>query len=154
MKPTILAIRAVGAEFARRMYLPVAILAIVIIVAFASLTAWLISLSAWWWLLMFAVVSSACIAISVLTVLYLTIRRVTPDQNPIQHKAVRGFVDKIQLLSDTVGTPKVVLLFRIIKDIAAPRADGFIGSLTGASATVKKDFEALIKLFDDRYIDA
>lgn len=154
MKPTILAIRAVGAEFARRTYIPVVIIVVIGIVAFAGLTAWLITLSAWWWLLMFAVISAACIAISVLTVLHLTIRRVTPSQNPLQKKAIRDFVDKIQLLSETVGTPKIVLLFRIVKDVAAPRENGFIGTLTGASTTVKKDFVSLVKLFDERYIDA
>lgn len=153
MKPTIIAIRATGAELARRIYMPIVMTAAIATVILVGLAIWLTTMSAWWGLLLFIVISAACIGIAVFTVVRLTIKTVTPAQTPIQRKAVKAFVDKLQLLSDTVGTPKIVLLFRIVKDVAAPRENGFIGTLTGASTTVKKDFVTLVRLFDDRYIE-
>lgn len=153
MQPTILAIRAIGSEFARRMFYPVVITSGIAAVVLIGGAIWLMTLSAWWGLLLFALVSALCIGIAVATVVFLTIRTVTPAQNPVQKKAVKAFVGKLQLLSETVGTPKFILLFRIVKDVAAPRADGFIGTLTGTSATIKKDYTALVKLFDTRFIE-
>lgn len=153
MKPTILVIRAVGAELARRIFYPVVITAAIIAALLLGGTIWLMTLSAWWGLLLFAVISALCVGIAVFTVVRLTIKTVTPLQNPVQKKAVKSFVSKIQLLSETVGTPKFILLFKIVKDVAAPREDGFIGTLTGASTTIKKDYVGLVKLFDERFIE-
>lgn len=154
MKPTILTIRAIGAEFAKRTFYPIVIVGAIAAIVLFGVTIWLMTLSAWWGLLLFVLISALCVGIAVFTVVFLTIRSVTPAQNPLQKKAVKAFVDKLQLLAETAGTPKFILLFRIVKDVAAPRADGYIGTLTSATTSVKKDYVALVGLFDERYIDA
>ncbi len=153
MKPTILTIRAVGAEFARRILYPIIIIVGSISLLLAGLGVYLTLQNAWWGLLLFAIISAICIAIAVLTIAFMTVRTVRPLQNPIQRKAVRKFVDKLEQLSEVIGTPKFILLFRIIKDIAAPRTDGFIGSMTGVNMSMKNDYKALVRLFDERYIE-
>ena len=150
MTPTILTIRAIGAEFARRTYRFVLILTSCIAVLIVASTLWLTTFSQWWWLLMFAVVSGICVAISVLTVFKLTINKVTPKQNPVQKRAVGRFVTNIQAVSDIAGTPKFILLFQLIKDIAAPREQGFIGSTINTSKELRDDLKTLITLFSEK----
>jgi MFS family permease len=147
MKPTILVIRAIGAEFARRTFYPVVIIGAIVAVVLAAAIVWLTSLSAWWWLLMFAFICALCVGVGVFSVVFLTIRSVTPFQNPVQKKAVKEFVDKLQLLAETAGTPKFILLFHIVKDVAAPRVDGYIGTLTTATTSLKSDYSTLLGLF-------
>jgi len=105
------------------------------------------TLSTWWLLLLIPVVMVLCIVAAVLTILWLVIRTVSPAQTKVQRRAVKTYVDKLQRLSDAVNTPKVILLFRIVRDVAAPRKDGFIGSITDDTASLKRDFQQLQKLF-------
>lgn len=149
MSPIIRTIRAIGSEFARRFYRSVFFITLGIILALIGLSAWLVTYSNWWWILLAAVIIISCMALIVLGAVYLIIRSSTPRQNPFQRNATHQFVDKIQLLSDTVNTPKIILLFRITKDLLAPRQDGFIGSISHATTSLRKDYAALIKLFDD-----
>lgn len=147
MKPTTLTIRAIGAEFGRRTLYPVAVVSLVIAIVLLGVTIWLMTLNAWWGLLLFALVSTLCVAVAIFTVFFLIIRSVAPTQNVAQKAAVKVFVSKLQLLADTAATPKFILLFRIIKDVAAPRADGYIGTLTTATKAIKSDYVELIRLF-------
>lgn len=147
MKPTILAIRAIGAEFARRTFRIVLIIASIITALSLALTFWLIQQSSWWLLLLFVLTSAICIAIGVLTVFFLTIRRVTPAQNTTQKQAVKRFVDSLQKMSEIAGTPKFMLLFQLMKDVAAPREHGFIGSTIDTSKSLRDDFRTLIHHF-------
>lgn len=147
MKPTILAIRAIGTEFAKRTFRIVAIFIGATSALLLGLTIWLTTLSSWWLLLLFVLICALCIAISVLTVFWLTIRRVTPKQSPEQRKAVSRFVDNIQKISDIAGTPKIALLFQLVRDIAMPRETGFIGGLTTTTKELRDDLSSLITLF-------
>lgn len=150
MSPTITVIRAIGSEFARRLFIPVAIIGAVVFALLITGVVALGTLSEWWLLLLIPVVSLLCISAGVLAVTWLVIRTVRPTQTKTQLTAVRAFVDKLQRVSDAVQTPRIVLLFRIVRDIAAPRQDGFIGSMTDDTASLKRDFQALTRIFDNR----
>ena len=80
----------------------------------------------------------------------LVIRYVTPPQTRQQKQTVKLFVDKLQRLSETVQTPKVILLFHIIRDIAAPKEHGFIGELSLETFNLKSDFKDLETMFRNR----
>lgn len=147
MKPTVLAIRAIGAEFANRIYVIVAGIAIVALVSSLGLAIWLTTLSDWWWLLVMALIIVSSVAIGVLVVVKLVIRSVTPAQNTHQRTLVKAFVDKLQRLSDTVQTPKHILLFQVVRDIAAPRDNGFIATLSSETTSLRHDFIALSQTF-------
>lgn len=151
MTPTITAIRCIGAEFAVRLFIPVAVVSSIICALLVTGVFSLATLSQWWLLLLIPVVMIVCIAFGVLVISWLVIRTVRPIQTKAQHHtAVKKFVDKLQRLSDVVQIPKVILLFQILRDIAAPRKDGFIGSMTDDTASLKHDFHELQQLFSQR----
>jgi len=147
MRAQLLAIRSIGAEFANRVFYPVLITSIVIVVACISLTSGLATTNQWWLLLYIPTVIAACASIGVLVIAKLIIRTVTPVQSIVQKKATKKFVDKLQRLSEITQTPKYILLFQIIRDIAAPRENGFIGSFAGDTASLKGEYTELINLF-------
>lgn len=148
MKPSLLTIRAVGSEFANRLWLPIVIIAAIVGIILISLVWWLsVGVSGWWILLAIPVSILLSVAFVVLTVFKLVIRYVAPPQNKQQKQQVKTFVDKLQSVSDAVQTPKVVLLFYIVRDIAAPRDNGFVAELARKSGSLTTDFNALRKQF-------
>lgn len=149
MKSSLLTIRAIGAEFANRVWLPTLLIALALAAVLVGLWIWLTTYSAWWWLLGFPIVIILSVALGVLVITKLVIRYVRPSQDTTQKHAVKQFVDKLQRVSDVVQTPKFVLLFQIVRDIASPKADGFIGTISSDSSTLKKDFKELQKLFKE-----
>ncbi len=147
MNPTITVIRCIGAEFARRLYYPVTIISTVVCGLLVTGVILLATLSQWWLLLLIPVVILICVIFGVLFITWLIIRTVRPVQTKIQRLAVKAFVDKLQRVSDAVQTPKFILLYRIVRDIAAPRKDGFIGSMADDTVSLKRDFRELQQLF-------
>jgi len=147
MNPTITVIRCVGAEFATRLFYPVAVISAILCALLVTGVLLLATLSQWWLLLLIPVVMLVCVVFGVMLITGLVIRTVRPFQTKVQRVAVKAFVDKLQRVSDAVQTPKFILLFRIVRDIAAPRKDGFIGSMTDDTVSLKRDFQALQKLF-------
>lgn len=147
MKPTILAIRAIGAEFANRIYFVVASIATAVLVISLGLTSWLATFSNWWWLLFALLIIVGSVVIGVLVIVKLVIRSVTPAQVPRQRTLVKAFVDKLQRLSETAQTPKHILLFQIVRDIAAPRDNGFVATLSHDTSSLRHDFVTLSKTF-------
>lgn len=147
MSTTITTIRAIGAEFALRLFIPVVvismILATLLIIAVVSLS----TLSEWWLLLLIPVIILISVTIGVLAISWLVVRTVRPVQTRSQLLGVKAFVDKLQRVSEAAQTPKIVLLFRIIRDIASPSKNGFIGTLTEDTSSLTRDFRDLQKLF-------
>lgn len=142
-----LAIRAIGAEFANRIYMPVLFIGLAAALVLIALVIWLTTMSAWWWLLAIPVVIIISVAIGIAVIVRLIIRYVTPTQTKTQKRAVKEFVSKLQHLSETAHTPKFLLLFRLVRDIAAPRENGYIGGLANDTFSLKKDFSAISKTF-------
>jgi hypothetical protein len=103
-----------------------------------------------WWLILFAVfIIAVSVVLGVLMVVRLVIKSVTPVQSREQRRQTKAFVDKLQRLSDAAQTPKFILLFRIVRDIAAPRANGFIGTISNDTVSLKRDFVTLSKTFKE-----
>jgi heme/copper-type cytochrome/quinol oxidase subunit 2 len=147
MRPSILAIRAIGAEFANRIYLFVAVTVALILACFLGLSIWLTTFSEWWWLLVILFIIVASIVIGVLVIIKLIIRSVRPSQSHLQKKQTKAFVDKLERLSEVAGTPKFILLFQVVRDIAAPRENGFIASVSTDTKSLKSDFTKLSQTF-------
>lgn len=147
MQPYLSVIRSIGAHFANRIYVPIIFIAGIVSLVSVGFIVYLGTLHELWLLLLIPVMVVISIAIGVLVVIKLTINAVTPPQTKAQKIAVRAFVDKLSRLSETAQTPKIVLLFRIVRDIAAPKKDGFIGTLASDTTSLKKDFTELTQLF-------
>lgn len=147
MKATMLAIRAVGTEFANRIYGTVAWVTATVLIILLGTASWLTTLSNWWWLLFVPLVLVISVAIGVLVVVKLVIRSVTPAQNASQRAQVKTFVNKLQHLSEITQTPKHILLFQLVRDVAAPRDNGFIATLSSETSSLQHDFIVLSRTF-------
>jgi hypothetical protein len=147
MKNTFLVIRAVAAEFARRIYVPMLITISIIIVIAIALVIWLVTVSAWWWLLAIPVFLASIVGAVILIIAGIIIRVVNPRQKLEQKVAVKKFVDKLQGLSEIVQTPKIVLLFNVLKDVISPKEEGYVKTTIGNSLSLRKDFETLLRSF-------
>lgn len=148
MKASLLAIRSIGTEFANRLFYPVIMAGAIAAGILVAITFWLTTLSSWWWLLFIPVVMAICIGLAVFVIVKLVVRSITPPQTRQQKQAAKQFVDKIQTIAEATQTPKVVLLFRIVRDIAAPRESGFIGNLTSTTSSLKSDFAEHARTFN------
>ncbi len=147
MKSSLLAIRSIGAALANRLFYPMLAMGCAGTIIVVALIAWLATVNEWWWLLAVPVLIVVCVGIGVLTVTKLVIKSVTPPQSTVQKKASRQFVDKLLRLSETAQTPKFILFFRVIRDVAAPTENGFIGTLSHDTASLRRDFTELRELF-------
>lgn len=147
MKASFLVIRSIGAEFAHRLYFPIAVTVMVILFCLVGVSVWLTTLSSWWWVLCIVLIILTVIIGVVFAVIAIIIHAVAPVRSRIQKTQTKAFVDKLQRVSDVVQTPKIVLLFRIVRDIIWPRKNGFITSLSSDTTSLKKDFVELRDTF-------
>lgn len=143
-----LAIRAVGAEYASRLWKSSIYTTIIVSAVSIGVLLWLTSLSTWWWLLAIPVSIGVSVAVGLLAVFRLTIRHVRPKENQTQQELVKKFVDKLETASELIGTPKFIILFRVIRSIAAPRSDSFLGDIV-STKNLKKEFQAISQSFNE-----
>jgi multisubunit Na+/H+ antiporter MnhC subunit len=134
------ALRAIGAEFAMRIYRPLALQAAIILGVLLSVSIWLTTLSAWWWILAGLVIMSSLVAAMTLIITRLIIRAVMPEQTPEQNRQVRTFVDKLEHVSAVTQTPYVLLLLKLTRDISRPREESFIVTLVGETKSLKDEY--------------
>jgi len=147
MNGTLLVLRAVGVEFARRIYTPILIVCAVIAVVLISVSVWLTTMSAWWWILAAAVFIGVIIGGIILTIVGVVLNFANPTQSATQKKAVKKFVDTLQSLSEITQTPKVVLLFRVVRDIVSKSENGFVKETIGHTLALRKEFDQLRNSF-------
>lgn len=143
MKPTIQATRSVAAEFANRLFLPVLLIGGIGSVVFLAGSIYLVTLSAWWVILLVLVSIIVVFLAGVLTISWFFIRMVSPDQNKTQKKMTKEFVDKLQRVAEVAATPKFVLFFQVMRDVVNPRQDGFIITASSDASSLKSDFSNL-----------
>ncbi len=141
------AVRAIGTEFAMRLWWPVFYTTIAIAIVGVGLLIWLTSLNAWWWLLALPIGIGLSVAAVLLTIFLFLIRYVRPDRTRSQKQQVRKFVDKFALLQELSGTPKFIILFRTVRSIAAPRSDSYLRDLA-STKDLKTDFMEIARSFD------
>ena len=146
MDAFVLTIRAIGAALALRLAIPVVIVTSVWFVVFYGGTLWLTTLSGWWWLLMIPITTLFCIALGVGFVFFMLIRHVRPPQTKAQKQAVKEFVDKMQHIAEIAGTPKFLILVRVVRSIAAPTKDTYLSDILQDRQLVG-DFRALQRSF-------
>jgi len=147
MKAPFQAIRSIAAEFIARLIRPV-VWTLVIIMACALVGALLLTLlSQWWWLLMIIIALVGLVIVVALLIVKRIVRSIAPTQTKLQRTQTKAFVDKLQRVSDVIHTPKVILLFRVARDVVIPRKQSYIAQVSADSASLKRDFAALCDLF-------
>lgn len=147
MGPFVLTLRAVGSQLAMRLYVPAVITASVVLALLVFGALWLTTLSEWWWLLFIPITVLFTIVLAVATIIFMLIRYVRPTQTQVQKREVGQFVDKLQGVTDVIGTPKFIILFRVIRSVAAPSKDKYLSNLV-KNRELAGDFRELQRLFD------
>lgn len=145
--PLITAVRAIATEFARRLFVPVLVIFTIVAVFAIILVAWCVTLNAWWWLLLVPLVVISLIISTALLAVGLAIRFLTPNQSKAQRVSVRGFVDSLEGVSEVTQTPKVFILFRLVKDIVRPSERSFISSVATNVTSLKPAFTSIVESF-------
>lgn len=143
----ILATRAISAEFAQRIFLPVIAIAGGALVLLIGVSVWLVTMSEWWWFLLGPVLFITLVFIFASVIAGIIIRSLDPGQSKEQRQHVRRFVDALQYAADTAQTPKFILLFRLMLDMLSPSKKGIVSELTQHAGSLKKDLQAIITSF-------
>ena len=142
-------IRAIGAEFLRRKFSFFVLLFIAINTVLVLILAFLIiQISAWWWLLALAWFLAFGIVSAVFVTAYLVIQTINPRLSKPQKVAVRSFVDKFERVAEQIGTPWIIIGFRIARDVIWPgRRQTYIQSVAKDGTSLHKDYLELTKAF-------
>ncbi len=148
MNATFLAVRAIGAEFARQLWVSSFIISGITGAILVALLLWLTSLSAWWWLLALPIGVGLSVAVALLIVFHLLINYVRPVLSSQQKKEVKSFVGRLQFVSEFTSTPKFIILFRVIRSIAAPKSDTYLQDIF-ETKNLQKDFRSITQSFKD-----
>jgi hypothetical protein len=145
--PILLAIRAVSAEFARRMYVPLVWSSAILLALLLGVLIWLVTISGWWWMALVPVILAALLfaLLATLTGIVLTLLR--PQQNKAQRLRVTSFVDALQASSETIATPKFIIFFRLLKDIVRPTKQSYVRELSDNATTLRTGFQDIIASF-------
>lgn len=147
MRGHIQLVRAIGSEFVgrkmRSIALPVGIGAGIAL----AIALWLTTLNVWWWLLAGVVLA----AVLLLVMVYLTATYIAnifrPALTTTQRNGVRSFVDKLERVTEVVGTPMFVIILLTTRDIIWHRQPRYIQTMITDSTSLHKDLQQLQKLF-------
>ncbi len=148
MQATITVIRAIGAEYAKRLLLPLIILGAVMVIALLDLGGWLTTQNAWWWILEAVFIFGALVFTLIAVVVSILLRALAPRLSRSERKSVRNFVDKLERVSENVGTPHFMIVYRVVRDTVHPSRDGFIETVSRDSKTLAPEFMQLRKQLD------
>ena len=145
--PLFQAVRAVSAEFASRIYFPVAITVAISLAALLIVSICLVTISGWWWLLLAPVILCYIVFGVIALIAGLLLRLLKPSQSKAQRKQVKSFVDKLQGVSEVIQTPKFVLLFNLVKDVLVPSQESYVKKVSSHAVSIRPDFTALVDSF-------
>lgn len=147
MKPFVMAIRAVGTEFAARkargLGLAVAIGAVVL----SAVVLWATTINVWWWVFGVVVIGLDILLLVLAVGTWLAIRMLRPSQTKTQREAVTRFADKLERTADTLQTPPLFILLRVLRDIIWPRGTSFIAQIATDSTSLHRDLVELQQRF-------
>lgn len=116
----------------------------------AALVIWIAYAASLWWLLLGIVPTTLfCVALAIWIGVFVTAGRLAPDMNREQKKATKRVVKEVGSVAEHIGTPRFILIFRIVRDVVMPPRTGqtLIGELAGTPGKLHREFEALRKLF-------
>jgi hypothetical protein len=147
MNSFVLTIRAIGAEFAMRLFIPIVIIVAATITLVGVGAWWLTTFSSWWWLLFVPLVILASVAIGIGFVVFSLIRFVRPSQTKTQKQAVKAFSSRLQGVAEIAATPKFLIFFHVIRSISAPSKDTFLTKIVQNKELVS-DFRAIQRSFE------
>lgn len=150
MGSTVQAARAVTSEYARQLLRPLLWIGIGVYAFVAAIVIWIAYAASPWWLLLGIIPTTLfCVGLAIWIGVFVTAGRLAPDMNREQRKATKQVVKQVGAVAERIGTPKFILLFKIVRDVVFPPRTGqtLIGELADTPGQLHRDFEALRKLF-------
>lgn len=150
MNSTLLAVRAVTSEYAAQLLWPLLWIVLGVYGVVLLLVIWIaVAFSPWWLLLALlpTVLFAACMALWIGS--WILTKRLAPLTNSEQRKATKKFVKHLDQTAVHLGTPRFVLIYRMVKDaIVRPNSrKTFIGELAQTPGDMMQDFVRLRSLF-------
>ncbi len=150
MEQTIRAVRAITSEYAKRwLWLPL-VIGVAVYVVVMGLIWWVaVVASAWWWLLAIVPTFVFLVALTLWMIARMIVGRMAPVMSKKQKKAARRFVGRIDKVAERLGTPKFVILYRILKDVIAHPTSSktYIGEIASEPGEMRRAFDELRSLF-------
>ena len=150
MDSTILAIRAITAIFGRQLLWPVLIIGGALYLLLFGLSWWLAAvLHPLWWLLVLMLTPLFVIGLLLWGFCFFILSRIHPRLSTKQKTLTKEIVGHISHIAEEIGTPKFIILGRIIKDVVFGNSlrGSYVGELTADSGQAKRKFEELRKSF-------
>lgn len=147
--PRLTAARALTAHIAKR-FVRLATLVAFGIFGLVVVLCWVLAyfFSAWWWLLLIPFIVLLGFFLIVRLIVSFLIRRIHADAlRPDQKKALDELTSKLERLIEARGTPPIFFVFVSIKDLLLYRDITTIKGIVQDSATLKRDYQALERLF-------
>lgn len=150
MDSTILAVRAITAVFGHKLLWPVLIVLVAVYMIIFGLSWWLASaVHPLWWLLV-VMLTPLFFVLSIVWVLcFALLRRIHPPLNARQKKLTTEIVDHIAHIAEELGTPRFIILGRILRDAVFGSSLGgsYIGQMTREPGEAHRKFEELRRSF-------
>lgn len=154
MNNTITVARALGYVLLKDILNIVTIVGALIIGSLLALSIWLTnSVSGWWGLLVFVIVTIGIIAAGIRLLLGWLIKRLYPQPlSSQQKKKTREFIQKMQGIADVraMGWPLFVLI--TIKDVIRHRDVTTIKKVVSDSSTLRGDLRELERVYDRKQL--
>lgn len=147
LQPILLAIRAIGSEFARRIYLPVVWTGVITFIVLFSILIWLVTMNGWWWLALTPIIVASILFVVLSAAVGFALSRLKPKQTAAQRVKVTAFVDALQMSSEVASTPRFITLFRLVKDVVRPSKQSYIKELSTNATTLRTGFQEIIASF-------
>ena len=148
MPPTVLASRAILAEYTHKTLRPVEVGAVVSFVLVTIGTALLITyVSAWWWALMVLMIAYGLVGSMVWFAVRSSIDHLRPEQTPEQRQAVRSFIGQLDTVANTLGVTQFGLLIRVIQDVMAKSDKNVLTEFAHDSHDLKSELEKVVAVF-------
>lgn len=149
MNPHILAIRALASTLARNILLPIIIAAAIIFALIIILLLWIADAIGSWLLLLIIPVAFTGIIIGIaLFIIYRTVRSIQPkNMSKDQKVATKEFISHLETYAELKGTPKFLIVWKIIMSALKKSPREYMSSLIGESTKLKSSYSNLIVAF-------
>lgn len=150
MNSTILAVRAITSEYAKQLLWPVLFIGLAVYAGVIGLIWWITTMASdWWWLLAIVPTCFVIIGLGVWLIARTLILRLAPTMNAKQKSATKQFVKRLNNVTEQLGTPKFIIIYRLVKDALMRPASGktYIGEIAQEPGDMKRAFEELRGLF-------
>ena len=147
IQSSLLAVRAIGAAFANKLWWVSVVWVLIVGIILVTFLIWLTGQNSWWWLLAAPIGIGLSITAAILAVFRLLMNYVRPEQTLEQKSHIKLFVEKLQFASEITSAPKVIMLFRTIRSIAAPKSDTYLQNIL-ETKDLRKDFVKIAQSFE------